>query len=177
MICGKTASVLNNVIYSFFNITIASTPWLYPIIYIRFCYGVKRALRHIHRSSYNSHTNPLFSDSKILRLGDLYELEVGKLMYDAIRNTLPTPLSFLYIPNSTVHSHNTRQRHESHVQVRRSMVATHSLTHKAHGIWSATPQQTKELNTRSKFKRSLKRQMLSKYKLHMWRWVVSGEGW
>ena len=69
-------------------------------------------------------------------------------MYDAIRNTLPTPLSFLYIPNSTVHSHNTRQRHEPHVQARRSMVATNSLTHKAHGIWSATPHQIKELDTR-----------------------------
>ena len=112
--------------------------------------------------------------SKILKLGDLYELEVGKLMYDAIYNTLPTPLS-LYSPNSTVHSHNTRQQHEPHVQARRSimsMVATNSLTHKAHGIWSATPQQIKELNKHSKFKRSLKRQMLSKYKLH-----VSGEGW
>ena len=48
-------------------------------------------------------------------------------MYDAIHNTLPTPLSFLYIPNSTVHSHNTRQRHEPHVQARRSMVATNSF--------------------------------------------------
>ena len=48
---------------------------------------------------------------------------------------------------------------------RRSMVATNSLTHKAHGIWSATPHQIKELDTRSKFKRSLKREMLTK--LHM----------
>ena len=139
----------------------------------KICISQKKALRHIHRSSYTAHTNYL---SKILKLGDLYELEVGKLLYDAIHNTLPTPLSFLYSPHSTVHSHNTRKRHEPHVQARRSMVATNSVTHKAHGIWSATPQQIKECNTR-KFKRSLKREMLSKYKLHMWRWVVSGEGW
>ena len=132
----------------------------------KICISQKKALRHIHRSSYNAHTNPLFSESKILKLGNLYELEVGKLMYDAIHNTLPMPLSFLYIPNSTVHIFQT-PRHEPHVQARRSMVATNSLTHKAHGIWSATPQQIKELNTRSKFKRSLKREMLSKYKLHM----------
>ena len=31
-------------------------------------------------------------------------------------------------------------------------------------------------NKLSKFKRSLKRQVLAKYKLHMGRWVVSGEG-
>ena len=121
----------------------------------------EKALRHIHMSSYNAHTNSLFSESKILKLGDLYEFEVGKRMYDAIHNTLPKPLSFLYIPNSTIHSHYTRQRNEPHVQVRRSMVATNSLMHKAHGIWSAIPQQIKELNTRSKFKRSLKRQMLN----------------
>ena len=33
-----------------------------------------------------------FSESMIFKLGDLYELEVGKLMYDAIHNTLPKPL-------------------------------------------------------------------------------------
>ena len=75
---------------------------------------------------------------------------------------LPKLLSFQYIPNSTVHSHRTRQRNEPRVQVRRSMVATHT----AYGIWSDIPQEIKELNTRSKFKRSLKRQMLAKYKLH-----------
>ena len=47
------------------------------------------------------------------------------------------------------------------------MVVTNSLTHKAHGIWSAIPQEIKELNMHTKFKRSLKRQMLAKYKLHM----------
>ena len=133
----------------------------------KICIRQTKALQHIHRSSYNANTNPLFSESKILKLGDLYELKVGKLMYDAIHNTLPMPLSFLYIQNSTVHSYNTRQRHKPHVRARRSMVATNSLTHKAHGLWSATPQQIKELNTRSKFKRSLKREMLSRYKLHM----------
>lgn len=123
----------------------------------------RKAVRYIHRSSYNAHTNPLFSESKILKLDDIYELEVGKLVYDAMHNTLPKPLSFLYNPNCTIHSHNTRQRGNPHMETRRSVVAANSLTHKAPVIWSHLPQHIRELNTRSKFKKHLKKSILLKY--------------
>ena len=37
----------------------------------------KRAIRTINKANYNSHTDPLFKRSKILKLNDLYELFVN----------------------------------------------------------------------------------------------------
>ena len=39
----------------------------------------KRALRYIHNSGYNSHTDPLFQHSGILKLRDLYEFQISYL--------------------------------------------------------------------------------------------------
>ena len=84
-------------------------------------------------------------------------------MYDAILYRRPYPS---YIFQTPLLIAIIQGNDMSHI-FRRSMVATNSLTHKTHGIWSATPQQIKEHNMRSKLKRSLKREMLSKYKLHV----------
>ena len=117
----------------------------------------------MHKSSYNAHTTPLFKDSKVLKLDDLFKLEVGKFMYDGIHNTLPKPLSAFHTPNSVIHGHDTRQRYNPHVQSRRSVVANNSLLHKAPAIWNSFPRTIREMTTRSKFKRALKRSILATY--------------
>ena len=53
----------------------------------------KKSIRSIYNAPYNSHTTSLFKDSKILKLKDVHELELGKFVYDALHNTLPTRLS------------------------------------------------------------------------------------
>ncbi len=122
---------------------------------IRICQ--KKAMRCIHRSAYNAHTDPLFCDSKILKFDDLYKLEVGKFVYDALHEMLPKPLLRVFVPNVTVHSHNTRQRDNPHVQPRRTVVAKNSIIHKAPQIWSNISRDIREKNTRNSFKRALKR--------------------
>ena len=49
----------------------------------------KRAIRAINKANYNSHTEPLFKRSKILKLNDLYELKVILFVNDSIANKLP----------------------------------------------------------------------------------------
>ena len=50
----------------------------------------KKAIRCIYNAPYNSQTASLFNDSKILKLNDVHELELGKFVYDAL---LPKRLS------------------------------------------------------------------------------------
>ena len=52
----------------------------------------KRAIRAINKANYNSHTEPLFKRSKILKLNDLYELKVILFVNDFIANKLPLSL-------------------------------------------------------------------------------------
>ena len=49
----------------------------------------KRAMRTIYNKRYNSHTDPLFMESRILKISDLYQLEVMTFMHDNIHGKLP----------------------------------------------------------------------------------------
>ena len=51
----------------------------------------KRAIRTIHRSNYNSHTEPLFKSSGILNVKDLYDFQVALFMYNYVCKKLPYP--------------------------------------------------------------------------------------
>lgn len=128
---------------------------------IRICQ--KKALRCIYGSVYNAHTDPLFRDSKILKFDDLYQLEVGKLIYDALHEFLPKPLIHVFKPNTTVHAHHTRQKDNPHIHVRRTVVAKNSLVHRAPQIWSKIPMNIREKTTRNIFKRTLKKSLLFEY--------------
>ena len=85
--------------------------------------NTKKSIRSIYNAPYNSHTTSLFKDSKILKLKDVHELELGKFVYDALHNTLPKRLSEIYTPNARVHHHYTRQQNNPHVQSRHCIVA------------------------------------------------------
>ena len=69
----------------------------------------------------------MFKDSKILKLNDVHELELGKFVYDALHNTLSKRLSEIYTPNARVHCHYTRQQSNPHVQSRHCIVAAKSI--------------------------------------------------
>ena len=49
----------------------------------------KYAIRTIHKAACNSHTDPLFNKSQILKLIYLYEYESVLFMYDFVENNLP----------------------------------------------------------------------------------------
>ena len=128
---------------------------------IRICQ--KKAIRHIYRSAYNAHTDPLFKESKILKLDQLYILEAGKLVFDALHGILPAPLLHVYMPNTTIHTHNTRKRDNPHSHQIRTLVARNSIVHRAPQIWSDIPKEIRKMNTRNSFKRALKQSLLSGY--------------
>ena len=56
----------------------------------------KRAIRLINRASYNSHTEPLFKISNILKLNDLYKYEVILFMHSYVMGTLPQSFSNIF---------------------------------------------------------------------------------
>jgi len=49
----------------------------------------KKALRCITNSKFNSHTEPLFKSTQILKINDLYTLEVGKIMHKYQNKKIP----------------------------------------------------------------------------------------
>ena len=68
----------------------------------------KKAIRAITRSKFNAPSSPVFRELNILKLRDLYKLNVGTFLYKFVYKTLPVPLLRLYIYHGDTHDHMTR---------------------------------------------------------------------
>ena len=68
----------------------------------------KRAVRILSNSKYNSHTDPIFKKLNLLKLKDLFELNVLKLFYKYKNNILPFYVSHMFSDYSVSHSYPLR---------------------------------------------------------------------
>ena len=73
----------------------------------------KRAVRIITNKRYRDHTNPLFLVCKLLKIVEIYKLELSKLMFKVHKNILTISDSNTFIPLSTVHHYHIRYRAEN----------------------------------------------------------------
>ena len=76
----------------------------------------KRAVRILTASKYNSHTEPLFKQTNILKVTDICTLNEIKFYYKLINKQLPQYFdSFTWCEaNSDIHGYNTRTRNKLH---------------------------------------------------------------
>ena len=125
----------------------------------------KRVIRIISRANYNSHTNPLFKHLRILKLDDIYKLQVAKIIFKYKQNGLPNPIQSLFVTNYDVHNRNTRQSHNLRVQKPRTTLATQNISSKGPQIWNALPPDIKLLvsGTIYRFTSHLTDHMLRQY--------------
>ena len=76
----------------------------------------KRAVRILTASKYNSHTEPLFKQTNILKVSDICTLNEIKFYYKLINKQLPQySNSFTFEANSDIHGYNTRSRNKLHI--------------------------------------------------------------
>ena len=66
----------------------------------------KKPIRIINRAMYNEPSSQLFKKCNILKLQDIYKLQCYKLMYEFLKNNLPTPIMNIFTVNSDIHGHN-----------------------------------------------------------------------
>ena len=73
----------------------------------------KRAIRTITLSKYNSHSNPLFKRLHTLKIDDLLIIQQLQFYFNYLHKDLPNYFqSWNLIPNSDIHTHDTRIKHE-----------------------------------------------------------------
>ena len=68
----------------------------------------KWAIRTISNSHYRSHTQPLFAKHNILKVNDMYSLELGVFMYKYSTNDLPGIFNDYFTKRSDIHGYQTR---------------------------------------------------------------------
>jgi len=111
----------------------------------------KKSVRIIDKAKYNEHTEPIFKEYNILKLQDLYKLNMSKYMFAMKNETLPQPLNQIIIPNRHIHNHHTRNIDNIHVEQRSTKLSSTSLRHLGPLFWYQIPTIIRESYTIKSF--------------------------
>ena len=112
---------------------------------------------------YNEHTSPLFKSLKILKLPELFNMQLNIFMYKYVRNELPSPLLNLYSINHDLHSHNTRNCHSVHLPNIKTDIVHRSFIHQSPLSWLGLPDNLKTANNAKMFNVKIKNHYLATY--------------
>ena len=126
----------------------------------------KKSLRIIHNSAFRSHTDPLFVDSRILKINDLHLFHLGQFMYNFYRKTLPHVFDAMFPLNRSFHDYPTRQSNEFHLPRFRTLLAKNTFMYDGPRFWNSLSQDIKNSPSLNSFKRKLKIFLLKSYKGH-----------
>ena len=118
----------------------------------------KKAIRAINNLPFNDHTHAYFRDMRLLKLGDLYLLN---LMTDMYRRVGSGEVSVDSIP--IAHQHDTRNRNQ-YINPRFNRTSTqNSFLYQQIIKWNAVPLNIKECSDKTKFKIKLKDYIMAQY--------------
>lgn len=88
-------------------------------------------------------------------------MQLGKLMYKYSKNLLPSSLMDIFIPNTRVHTYETRNSNNPHVTGKRLCILINSFIHQGLKYWSNIPATVKTALSVNSFKSRLKKFLLS----------------
>ena len=105
----------------------------------------------------------LFHSSKILKIEDMYKLQLLMFMFSYYRNILPSPLYSLFTRNCDIHDHYKRCRKDPRAVARNTHIMTKSFICKGPELWGELSQNTKDSKSLSSFKKQIKNIHINTY--------------
>ena len=115
--------------------------------------------------------NNILYDIRILKLDDIYKINVSKFILAFMKHELPPPIMTLCTPAQNPQNYNTRQNMKFKIkpQIRRTLQASQSIIHNGPNIWNSLDNQlyinknTQNLNSISCFTLKYKKCLLGGY--------------
>jgi len=123
-----------------------------------------KAIRSINRAKYNEHTTPLYAKNNILKLDDMFNIQLNLFMYSFSQNNLPKSLLF-FTRNDELHTYRTRQSKDPHIVLRRTKLMANCFICKGPELWGKLPLNAKQAKSMCAFKRQTKLLYLQQYKV------------
>ena len=105
----------------------------------------KRILRNIFCTSTREHTDPLFFESKILKIDDIFNLSLGSMMFKLNKNELPPVLELLFKKNNEVHKYPTRQTNLYHLPKTRLKLLQDTVIYCGPKLWNSLSPELKTI--------------------------------
>lgn len=114
----------------------------------------KRIIRTITSSDFLAHTNPLFLKTKILKVEDVYLLQLGIFMFKLnVSSQISHP----------THSHDTRSRLDALPVFQRLSICQRSLKYSGPKCWNSIPQAIKNCTHLNNFKLKYREHLIKQY--------------
>ena len=123
----------------------------------------KRIIRIICNVNFRAHTNILFYEHRILKLEDIYYMQLGSLMYDLNTGALPLALAKIFKKNNQVHTYATRHASAFHLPHARTKFTLNTLVCTGPRFWNSLDSSIAHAVSIFVFKRKLKLLFLSNY--------------
>ena len=124
----------------------------------------KRAIRVINNKRYNSHTDPLFKKSKILKIEDLFQYQAALFMYDYKYEKLPPSFRGMFKQNDEFpNSRTTRQSNLLYVPKYHSKFTSKLPLYYLPPIWNKWTKLITENGSRKQIKQQIKRNRFENY--------------
>ena len=128
----------------------------------------KRVIRAIAVERFTSPTTPLFSDLKILKLHDLFQLKLLSFLYDCVNKISPSCFHSFFNLVQSVHQHRTRQATKNNIFLTQKNTAQYGLRlTNYHSVliivryfgakcWNNIPMDIRKSSSKISFRRKLK---------------------
>ena len=129
----------------------------------------KKCIRIINFSSFNTHTNPLFAENKLLKFDDIITYGLLKTVFDFYKGYLPEDLQDLFKFSKNIHTHNTRNSSNDGrfiLKVESTNFGIYSIRYKAPTVWNQYIKDfpnIRKLKSFNQFKTSLRKHFISTY--------------
>ncbi len=101
----------------------------------------KKCIRIMTFSDFESHTNNLFLNLKLLKVRDVIKFQQLRLVYDFYNNALPTDLQNLFVFTRNIHNYQLNSIHRNLLHIPRIMTTTYgikSLKYHCAELWNNT---------------------------------------
>ena len=122
----------------------------------------KKAVRIIHRVGYRDHTNPLFIQSKLLKLKDMVEFQTVQVLYKAKNKLLPLNIQKLFTERVGVHS--LRGKCNFRVTMVRTKRKSFCISVCGVKLWNSLNVELKECPNIQQFKKRYKECIFTRYR-------------
>ena len=113
----------------------------------------KKSVRAINNLSYNAHTNDFFKKDKLLKLDEIYKLNICSRIFNSIIS--PDQFSSRLLSYSNIHDHNTRNNNLFVAPFFRKSTTQSSFLFQAVVEFNSLPQDLKDIDNIKSFKRKL----------------------
>ena len=116
----------------------------------------KRLLRIITKSEYLANTAPLYKRLKIMKIFEIYKLRICTFVYLYTLNALPNVFQNIYVNNSRIYSHNTRQRNNYNIPTCKIDIKKNSVLYQGPLLYNVLNIEIKSSKSITIFKRKMK---------------------